>query len=511
MFACYRRFPRVSRCAPLLALVSAGLGLGVMRAGAAPLPQEMPATYTIFAGYLAFESPLTSDRSFAAAPGIGRAGMQIQNLDPTQDAQVVIDLYPQSGDAPVTVIRPNVAPGQAANFYSPAMNYVQGIYAAVISADRPIAAIVRHDWYAGGDAAIYSNTPVGKAVTLPLVAKQYGQQTSIVTIHNTDVGRPATVSLAYHPLGQSTPSVTTTRSIRRGTSITLDVSTDTDFAKVPSGSLGSLVVTSTEAPVGVMAFMDVADNPGLYAYEGRPSDQAATRLYAPLTRNDLGGTTGISVVNPADQPVEVGVTYVGSKLTPVCAGSRLHGGKRFAIGPRGTAIFYQGNVASLPTGDSGLPKRCLASAVIEATGGAVMAVVNDANLPAGAEGSSAAYNAVADSDGAREVAVPLFRNHHTHLDLSTGIQVMNIGAAPATLRLKVADSNGRDLPLGADAMVSIEPLQAHTWYPPAMRTLPTNMYGAATVSSDQPVVVIVNDASASGRMDAATFNGIKAE
>jgi len=41
--------------------------------------------------------------------------------------------------------------------------------------------------------------------------------------------------------------------------------------------------------------------------------------------------------------------------------------------------------------------------------------------------------------------------------------------------------------------------------------MPTNVYGSASITSDQPVVVIVNDASGNGKVDAAIYSGIKAD
>ena len=38
-----------------------------------------------------------------------------------------------------------------------------------------------------------------------------------------------------------------------------------------------------------------------------------------------------------------------------------------------------------------------------------------------------------------------------------------------------------------------------------------NSFGSATIISDQSIVVIVNDASDSGKIDAAIYSGIKAD
>lgn len=465
---------------------------------------------TIYVSYSAVNSPL------GAIPGPGVSGMQVQNLDPVLDAQVVADFYKQDGSAPVTINRPNLAAGSAGNFYFPTeQSLSNGVYAGVVSADRPIAAIVRTDWYSSGGSAIYGNLLPGQEVFAPLVAKGYGGQASYVTIQNTDTSQPTEVSIEFRAAGVSGGMVKATKTIARGTSVTVDLQRDPDFAAVPLGSLGSMVVRSAGAPVDLQVFTDTGNHKAVHAYEGLPLQRAATRLYAPLIRNDLAGTTGISVVNPGEVAVEVTVTYMASPLTPACQGQVKHGGRSFTVAARGSAVFYQGNVAGLPTGDSGLPRKCVGSAVIEAAGGPVVAVVVDADLvrtanSAGA-GTAAAYNAFADADGGLKVALPLFRKQHTNLQLSTGIQVMNIGASPANAVLAIKDHQGRALPVGPDAQRTIPPLSAYTWIPSTITSLPVGSYGSATLTSDQPLVVIVNDASSSGAWDAAIYSGIKAD
>lgn len=69
------------------------------------------ADFTMFLPYVAKNSSLGS------LPGTGGSGIQVQNLDPTQDAQIVGAFSSQAGGASVTISRPNVAAGTAANFY----------------------------------------------------------------------------------------------------------------------------------------------------------------------------------------------------------------------------------------------------------------------------------------------------------------------------------------------------------------------------------------------------------
>ena len=54
----------------------------------------------------------------------------------------------------------------------------------------------------------------------------------------------------------------------------------------------------------------------------------------------------------------------------------------------------------------------------------------------------------------------------------------------------------------------IQPFEAYTWWPPAVTAIPAGTYGAAVISSDQPIVVLVNDYPLAGNSDMATYAGI---
>lgn len=487
-------------------MMKKALVLGSMAAVAAVLVAGLAST--------GGSTPAVYASRLAGIQGAGGSGIQIQNLDGSQEAQIVADFYNQKGSAAVTINRPNVAAGSAANIYLPGeTSLANGAYAAIISADRQIAAIARTDWSTSGGAAIYSNVIPGNEVSVPLAAKGYNGQTTLASIQNTDTGQQATVTVEFYKAGSAAPLVSTTKNIGPGTSVTVDLGKDAAFTSVPAGTLGALLVKSASIPVGVQAFMDIENfTKAVYAYEGVPSEQAAGTLYAPLIRNNFYGTTGISVVNPGDAAVQVQVTYIASPLTPACSGQSVHGGKSFQIDPKSSAVFYQGNIAALPTGDSGLASGCLGAAKIEATGGNILAIVNDAELAK--NGTSAAYNAFPAAAGGKKVALPLFRNKHAGAaDLSTGIQAMNIGDAPANATIEFKNNTGQLISISSGTTQTIAPLASYTWFPPSMMSagMPTNTYGSATINSDQNLVVIVNDASGSGKLDAAIYSGIKAD
>ena len=164
----------------------------------------------IYFAYIAVNSPL------GAIPGKGGSGAQVQNLDPSLDAQIVADFYHQNGSRPVTQSRPNVGAGSAANFYFPTQSLADGVYAGVVSADRPIAAIVRTDWYSSRGSAMYGNLVPGHEVFAPLVARGYGGQSSYVSIQNTDTSQPVEVVIELHAAGAATALVKASKTIGRG-------------------------------------------------------------------------------------------------------------------------------------------------------------------------------------------------------------------------------------------------------------------------------------------------------
>jgi hypothetical protein len=287
--------------------------------------------------------------------------------------------------------------------------------------------------------------------------------------------------------------------------------TNPDFDLVAKSFLGSMTIESA-TQVGVQSFVDFSNSDkAVYAFEGVPAEQASDTLYAPLVRNNFppnsgAATTGVSVVNPGTTQVSVKMDYTGSLGN--CVGQSFSDGP-VNIAPGSSYVFYHAGAGT------NLPKGCAGAGVIRATGGKVLAIVNDASGNPGAPTTSAAYNAVSMEQGAKDVALPLYRNKHTTAQLTTGIQAMNISdtAARASISFTLAPDNTKisAAQCGPDCTQTIAPGGSYTWYPPSIATLPVGKFGSAFISSDQPLAVIVNDASLNGVMDAAIYNGIKAD
>lgn len=445
----------------------------------------------------------------AGIAGAANTGVQVQNLDPTRSATVLRDVAQYGSPIKgIHVSRPQIRPASADNMYMPAVaELTDGVYAMILGADRPIAAIARTDWTTSGGAATYSGVTPGMDVFLPLALIRFYGQTSLVAVQNTDFDHAATIHVALIANGQAAPAAERDYTIEPGSGVALDLAAE--FAGVPAntpgGFLGSLRVTSP-VPVGMMSFVDIATGrKAVYAFEGGPASAGGRTLYAPLVRSRqvVSGanefSTGIAIANPGATAVSATVTYRGSYKA--CAGQTYRDGP-VTIPPFSSTVFYQ------PASKS-LPSDCVATAVIEADGD-VFAIVNDSlNLTE----QAAAYNAVPASQGATIVHLPLVRRKHTAMALSTGIQVMNVGTAVANVKIRFFDNTGVELiSCGTACDVSVQPLAAASFFPSrALNAMPIGSYGSAVVTSDQPVVVIVNDASETGAIDMATYNGIKGD
>ena len=113
------------------------------------------------------------------------------------------------------------------------------------------------------------------------------------------------------------------------------------------------------------------------------------------------------------------------------------------------------------------------------------------------------------------VAMPLFRSGHTSWNLWTGISAMNTGDGDATITIEATSAGGEVLKDKAGMSQTVGPNETALFWPAWADsgdfTDPSKAVGSATITSNQPVAVIVNDISLAGKADSSTYNGINAE
>lgn len=462
-------------------------------------------------------SPSASPDGPEAIRGDGMSGLQIQNLDPSRPATVLLDFFDQRGGGPRTYVRPGIASGASSNFHPPSESGLrEGSYAGILTAERPFRTLLLTGWWGSTQAtAFYNDALTGRRIVVPVFSgfqpgpdddpegRLAGRLSSIVHVQNTDPGQWITATLR---LRDSAGALLLERplGIGPGTSVSLDHAADSILAALPYGSAGTLEA-SAAISLAVASHLDVQPWPhAAMAFEAMPVEHASTTLFAPLVASGQLATW-MAVHNPGEAPARLTLTYrrnADDSGRACGAASIRHAGRPLLLPAGGLLILSQA-----PAGPSGLPAGCLAGAVIRSNQpltGVVM--IMDAD-----RGTAAAYTAQTAGDAGRRVALPLYRNQHTMDRRTTLIQVMNPSDSALDATLDVLDQTGSMLPCPG-CSGQIEASSARLWDPlvtDGLRQRP-GTYGSAVVKAEAPVLAIVlespmNDAVAT---DMASYAGL---
>ncbi len=476
------------------------------------------ASMLALAGILATSSWLlpedTGSTALAGPTGIQGAGnsqLWIQNLDSSQPATVVADLYNQRGGSPISLVRSPVAPGAATKLILNDENTLQnGAYAAILSSDRDIGTISRTEWPTSGGAIMYGSHEPATDLLLPGVVKGHMAETSLISIQNTDTSQQAQAT--FELLGtDGSPVQESLFSIGPGTSATLDLGKNAEFAAVPDGFDGWARITAN-VPIVVSHIVDIENSDkGTYALSGWVTDEAADRLYAPMIHAEVPLDPGDSSSTPLDSqivalapgsdPVELSLRFLG------VAGSC--GGQQFSAGPISIGAGQMVRLSQSPaTGP--LPAGCSASAILESAGGPIVATIVDRSVGTGS--LAQAYDAMPADRGAQTVHLPHFLNRAgTMIRQTTAIQVMNLGSEEASVTIAPIDAAGSDLSCGAACAATLPAEGGVLWWPPDLPGLPPGTYGQAVIRGDQPLAVVVTEIAEAAAMDLTSYTGIPAQ
>lgn len=214
------------------------------------------------------------------ALGTGDSLVAVQNLDPSGNATVALQLDPHGGGAPSLVDLPNIQP--LAAFQLPlagAPIVANGSYGGAVNADKPAAALGRSEWAKTGALAIDGARLGGAEAVLPLVAKRWLGQSSLVTVYNTSAQARAPIAVEIHRSGEGTPLLSFQAVISPRQSVVWDFAADKAFDALPANFTGSLRITS-QGTVAVQAAL--VGEAAVAAYEGMDPATAGLAAHAAL-------------------------------------------------------------------------------------------------------------------------------------------------------------------------------------------------------------------------------------
>jgi subtilisin family serine protease len=335
-----------------------------------------------------------------------------------------------------------------------------------VNALRSVLAALPWNYDSGGAAAYRGPSEAAPRVYLPYVVKAADGWTSTIIVRNPLAqATSATVSF-LGPGGATVASVSASLNGFGATTLPLQT-----VAEVPAGFRGAAVI---EAGGGITALVE-QDRAGSSRHGYLGVSSGAPRLYAPLVeKGGRRGSTVLYVQNLADARETATVSYYS-------LGGALLGQDSATLPPRAVAAVHLAETASLTDGFVG-------AAVIDSAGGGLGAVA----AQIGSSGGATSY--LVPNEAAATLAAPLVFKRAR--GWSTGVQVLNAGAAPAQVTISYSRPAGVPAPI--QETIAIPPWGSATLYQPANPTLPDEYVGSATITaaSGGPLVAVVNQARA---------------
>ena len=468
--------------------------------------------------------------SLSSLPGSGWwVSWQVQNVG-TADAQLsVVALWAQGHGDSTEYSKSISLPAGASETFVPGIRNPLGlpdgfIGSAVLSADQPIVAV--------GNVA---NNPLGNGilgVDGGLAAAQYqgisgddaDTQINFPLMKNDFAGQ--TTTFYVQAAGQAV-EVTMTYKTNDGKTYTdgpyslqpnqMHVFSPSDVAGLPSGCpgpsstatcVGSAVATATGPIAGVYTEHQTAANPAVFVMSTKgftPSD-ADTMVAAPVIKNNwVGRTTALTVQNAeTDKDVTVNVEFKGA--AGACA-NQTYAGDTATLGPGESVIYFPrlGNMG-------GLPENCFASAIVTATGGKVVATVNEAG-----GNKKTVYSAFGVNNATRKVALPLVKE--LFAGRTTGVVIQNVGTSDTNVTVTynvVRKLNGANpgtvtlqqfsVPAGGSVSLFKISQRSGVWGP-AVTELESTNSGVIIVSDSEPIVAIAQESEPGGPSDIKNYEG----
>jgi hypothetical protein len=430
-------------------------------------------------------------------PGSGwQSGQNIQNLG-TGNASIIFQAYDENGVQYSCGSKP-VGPGGSVNFLTAEdCDTVPAgfVGSAVVSADQPIAAVVNVTNRGVGSASgHYTGTDgadVSPSIAFPLFKNNYLGRTTTFYVQNAGTA-PASIDATFRVGGMTYP-----KNYPNVAPNAMVVISPVD-ANTPAGQFGSLTVTGTQPLAGTSLEHETTAAVATNMQASRaftPNDYNNT-AFCSLVRNAHTGleqTTGIQAQNVSGGPQTITVEYVFS-INGVAQPNKTVTSPSLANGESWN--FYSGDATY------GLPVGALGSAKVTGNGGEIAVVVSDRGWKTVNPIRVTTYSCAPGDSATTNVNLPQYKEYFG--GNTSGIQVQNVGNAPATVQVTyypvgkspVVLSNSTPIPPNGNfVFFGVSALPAGVTQVSGTASTLLGTYGGATVSSNQPIVATVNEAS----------------
>lgn len=246
---------------------------------------------------------------------------------------------------------------------------------------------------------------------------------------------------------------------------------------------GSAIISSNQP---VAAILNLSGNNFAYLGSAMGLDSGSQTVGLPLIqKGNAGYETWFAVQNAGSAPANVTINF-----TPGLAGSAAT--RTATIPPGASATFDTSQIAELGT-------RFVGSATITSNQ-PVVSMVNQTGL--GQFRNVLMYEGFSAADGATDLRLPLIQN--ANAGFFTGINVQNTGSQPAQVTLTYGPNTVQGATPPAPRQFTLQPGAAETILQNAPTEMGTGRYvGSATLTSNQPLVAVVNQIRAGANVGSA--------
>jgi hypothetical protein len=438
--------------------------------------------------------------SAAGLPGTGYwFGATHQNVGDS-DATIAVTAYDaEDPNASYTWNPPALAPGASLNVGPGEIPSLPAgfIGSIVTSSDQPLVALVNvtnrpipnYGDPNGKAAAIYSGIDGANASTsllFPLVKHNNFNKTTTFYLQNAGTA-PATMTTVFTVNGVDYDY--TSPSVEPGRMVAIDPA----LAGVPAGNgnVGAMTATSAQPMAGAMLEHEHTATVGtvMQGSSGFAPAELEATVYCPTYKKaHFGRSTGLQVQNAHSAAQSISVTYVDAN------------GNEYASTDPDLANLAPGASTTL-LNDPVLPVT-LASVIVEGAAGPVAAVANESQLPLppGVFQTATTYNCQAASTASTTLSYPAYKE--VRFGRATALQIQNVGGAAATnVVLSFTDNNGnvrttqaQTIAAGASKVfLCVSGSQNAGLWNGTQLALGT--LSGVTVTSDQPIIAVANEAS----------------
>jgi hypothetical protein len=290
----------------------------------------------------------------------------------------------------------------------------------------------------------------------------------------------------------------TTPSIDPGQMVAVTPGDTTPPVPSGNGNVGAMTATSAQPIAGAMLEHEHSAVVGtvLQGSSGFAPGELGQTVYCPtIKKGHFGRTSGLQVQNVHNVAQDVTVTYVGSSGTFSSTAQDVPAG--------GSVTFI--NDAAITTGT-------LFSAEVEGELGPVAGIVNESQLPlpVGVTQTSTTYNCQSAATASTELSYPAYKENR--FGRTTALQIQNVGGAAATnVVLSFTDNlnnvhttDPQTIAAGASTVFVCVSGNAGLWNGAA---LAANTLSGVTVTADQPIIAVANEASWSSVSPCTPNNG----